>query len=367
MAINKDVNLPASGAFTPPPAHARQEVTLPGSERATAEQIAQARRNEQPMPSFTPKPQTDEQMAAFLGKTVGEIRAMRDALTARSAPAPTTRPSPVTTPAEGIILTDAVAVPAGKVTISTLQPLPERTSTGLRRAVRSGGPLVIPPTSTPSVSPASGSVSGPEPADVPPVLGAPEPAAAPIDLPGPITREPYRPAQSDTDSPSRGMPTAVADPGKRVTGGFGDVGDAQYFPLTGLEVRAIVESQLTELLARIKDDLRFSIAQVYPRVNVRCAIEVECFVQDSTFSIVKKLIPAHTKTPLDVARQHAQECCYVMEEAHVEMTDDGESVTPPNAARLAHGLSVPAKHAVEMPNRQRMLVDLDEASLTRSR
>src|SRR5450759_5294201 len=51
------------------------------------------------------------------------------------------------------------------------------------------------------------------------------------------------PAASNTDSPSRGMPgtlpvpAARAKPPLQVIGGFGDGGEAQYFPLTGLELK----------------------------------------------------------------------------------------------------------------------------------
>src|SRR6185295_18611078 len=52
--------------------------------------------------------------------------------------------------------------------------------------------------------------------------------------------EPWQKAASDTDTPSRGIPTAIADPGKAITGGFGGLGPAQYFPLDGSELGAVI-------------------------------------------------------------------------------------------------------------------------------
>jgi len=340
----------------PPPPDAPRETTLPGSERALPEQIALARRNEVDQPMYAPKPMSDEQAAAFLGKSVDEVRQLRAAEQRGTAPAPVT-------PAPTIVLTDAPAVPVAPAT--TLRRVSKPMPSVHAAAVES---VAIEPESVLDVSRFTpegavvvdnygreyalidaGVEEAPDAVPAPPPATPTEPALPPI--------LPHQRAGSNSDSPSRGVPAPIPDPGKKITGGFGDVGEAQYFALDGIETRRVVESLLAELQKRIVDDLRFSIAATYPRVNIRVAIEVSCFGNDSSFQIVKHF--TKEKTPIDVARRHADECCFVIQAEHVEMTEDGESVTPPDKARVALGMAVPRKQAVQTPA-GRMIVDLKQ-------
>lgn len=173
-------------------------------------------------------------------------------------------------------------------------------------------------------------------------------------LPPPL---PHQRAASDTDTPSRGIPREITDPGKKITGGWGFVGEAEYFPLTGEELLKLVQDMLGSLSGRIADDLRFSIAAVYPRVRATVTIEVSGYGRDDSFLIVKHL-PPHEKTPPHVAKEKADEICFVVIAEHLEMAEDGTSVTPPNAVRQDLGMDVPRKRAVQTPT-GRMLVDLD--------
>lgn len=190
------------------------------------------------------------------------------------------------------------------------------------------------------------------------IIPPPPPAAQPTPTGFVDPPLPYQRAASDTDSPSRGIPRAVADPGKQVTGGFGDAGQAQYYPLDGLELKELVRSLLDKLNARIEDDLRFSMAITYPRVAVRLELIVEGYPVDASFQI-PTVLPPHEKTPIDVAREYGNEIVFVVREQHVEMTADGESVTPPNLLRQELGIRVPRKQAVMTPT-GRQLVDVTE-------
>ena len=203
------------------------------------------------------------------------------------------------------------------------------------------GPAPVPPAKPPL----------PDFFDPPPVPVAPEPAPLPPPLP-------HQRAASDTDSPSRGLPRAVADPGKAITGGFGDIGAAEYFPLDGAELRTVVEDLLIAVAKRLQDDLRFTLAVTYPRVTARVEVHVEGFAEDQGFMIPKVGKP-HDKTPVAVAREHGDAIVFVLTESHVEMTPDGQSVTPPNKARLQAGLIVPRKQQVDVPG-GRVIVDVTQ-------
>lgn len=355
-----------------PPAHAPQESTTPGSERATSEQIRQARMNEQPESVYNPRPMSDEQAAAFLGKSVDEIVALRQRA---AAPKPLQTPVKLLGPDGQPVTSMAVDEPADPATppppvvikpAMTFrragQPRPSIDVAATTIKIAAEVPLVVKPVDVPS------SEADPQPVVASSAQDAAQASAATLsdiaqqlhprhDGSIPLD-EPYRPAASDTDSPSRGMPTAVLPKDKTITGGFGDVGEAQYYGLNGLEVLALITAQLDALKSRIQNDLRFSIAAVYPRLNARVVIEIDCFAQDTGFQIERKLVPAHTRTPIDIARRHADECCFCIIEEHVEMTEDGESVTPPNQVRLELGLDVPRKHSVRLPNQQTMMVDI---------
>ncbi len=168
--------------------------------------------------------------------------------------------------------------------------------------------------------------------------------------------EPYRPAASDSDSPSRGIPSPVTDQGKRITGGFGDVGEAQYFPLDGAELRLVAEGLLDQLRARLQDDLRFSIAITYPRVAIRLELIVDAFGQDKEQVIPAVAVP-HTKTPLEVAREFGDQIVFILAEVRQEFDDAGEASMAPNALRAEVGAEIPFKRPVTTAGGTRMMVD----------
>lgn len=169
---------------------------------------------------------------------------------------------------------------------------------------------------------------------------------------------PHQPAASDTDSPARGIPKAIADPGKQITGGFGDAGQAQYYPLDGIELRELVYALMDQVHARLADDLRFSMAICYPRVSARVEVIIEGYPVDTGFVIPQVMRP-YEKTPLEVARSYGDEVVFVVKAERVEMTADGESVAPPNLTRQELGLRVPRKQAIDTPT-GRQLVDVTE-------
>lgn len=180
-------------------------------------------------------------------------------------------------------------------------------------------------------------------------------AARKAEAPAAGPDEPYRPAASDTDSPSRGVPRPVADPGKQPTGGFGAVGEAQYFPMDGSELKLVVEGLLGTIAHRIQNDLRFSPAICYPRVRVRAEVIVESYAVDPW--IVPVVAKEHDRTPLDVAREYGHEVVFVLVEQRQEFTKDGEIESPANAIRMEIGVVPPRKQMVEVPG-GRMMVDV---------
>lgn len=350
MAV--DTTKLSGGMGSVPPPNAPREVTLPGSEQPTAEQVARARANERELAPLAWGPLA---AAGAPPSTTGvqEAPAQRVVVAARTAPEPAAAP-----------------LPAGTILDPTGTPMRRM---GLRIPGRGPAPSVSIPveavaqeaTSAPDLTPATaGTVLEPAAAESVSAIATAEPAASisthastPAD---PFPIQPHMRAASNSDSPSRGMPTAAADPGKRVTGGFGDLGEAQYFPLDGVELQVVIDGLLASLRDRIKNDLRFSIAATYPRVTARVVIEVSCFAGDQSFQIEKKMVPAHEKTPMDVARAYGDEVVFCVIAQHEEMTDDGDSVTPPNKARLEHDLPVPRKQAVQLPGGlgHRMIVDV---------
>jgi len=167
---------------------------------------------------------------------------------------------------------------------------------------------------------------------------------------------PYQPAASNTDTPSRGQPAPIVDPGKRITGGFGDAVDAQYFPLDGSELLTLVKALMISLMDQLDHDLRFTLATCYPRVAARVNVEISCFATDQSFQVVR-VLPPHEKTPIEIARQYADEVIFIVTAERVEMDAAGQSISPPNATRLELGLTVPAKTTIQTPG-GRMVVDL---------
>jgi hypothetical protein len=407
---------------TPPPPGAPQEVTLPGSERPTPEQIATARANEVELPPFNPeggKQMTVEQQAIFLGKTVEEIVKLRaeagmpvvermpvagtaadTAATSAAAgppakdasvvsgtttgPAdrqvpPNPAPSPPANPPAGVIL-DA----RGKPVISSVRPVPPRPQRSSLRQVHKPPTVVLgepldqqePPQGFPEdvdtlgLAPTYGgqprdSLSAPEPVDRTAELdglqealndGVPEPSPLPVARPDPAK---HQPAASDTDSPARGTPPPMTTlpEGKRITGGFGDPVEAEYYPLDGTELRELVYALMDSIHARLQDDLRFSFATTYPRCSVRVVVEIDAFAQDQTLTVEKVMVPPHEKTPMEVARVYGDQVVFCVTAERAEMTEDGRSIAPPNQTRKELQLPIPRKTAVETPA-GRMIVDV---------
>lgn len=164
------------------------------------------------------------------------------------------------------------------------------------------------------------------------------------------------PAMSNTDSPSRGMPGTAPIPAARskapiqVIGGFGDGGEAQYFPLTGVELKILIEELMDDVHQRIQNDLRFSIAQCYPRVTAKVQIVVEGETTDGGF-VIQKTVQKH-ETPLEVAQRYGDSVVFVVTADRREFTEAGEVSSPPDALRDELGLPKPRKQQVSMAGGQ---------------
>jgi hypothetical protein len=197
-------------------------------------------------------------------------------------------------------------------------------------------------------------------ASAPPAMDTPNPADVPKteDLS-------HAPAASDDDSPRRGVPRPNIGnqrPGKEITGGFGDEGQLAYYALNGVELRLLVEDMIKDLNQRLVNDLRFSEALVYPQVSVRVVVEVQGFAHDADF-VVDKVLPAthdaRAKTPLALARQVADEICFVVLAEARETDDAGNPVTAPDAFRDDLGLPKPRKRLIHTgPMGQTQIVDV---------
>lgn len=164
-----------------------------------------------------------------------------------------------------------------------------------------------------------------------------------------------QPAASNSDSPSRGVPRPILDPGKTITGGFGPVNEAQYFPLTGEELAELVRSMLDTMNQRIANDLRFSMAITYPRVEVDLQLTFRGWVQDKSEEVVVKKV--WDKTPLEVAQECADQAVFVVKVSKAEFDADGQAVDPPDRMRDELGLPKPQKQTVQAGG-SRMLVDV---------
>lgn len=168
------------------------------------------------------------------------------------------------------------------------------------------------------------------------------------------------PAYSDTDSPSRGVPRQIDDPGKRITGGFTDAMDGQYFPLNGQEVAQLVRSVLDQIDQQMATDLRFSLACVYPRVRVVVKVEVEAFAHDEAGgggTAELRRVAVHDKTPLEIAEALGDEVCFVVRATANEVDDAGNPEQPPDALRKQLGMDRPRKRVIEGAGGQRFWVD----------
>lgn len=174
------------------------------------------------------------------------------------------------------------------------------------------------------------------------------------------------PAASNSDTPARGLlPTITPPKGpKEISGGFGDLGDAEYFPLTGEELRELVLAQFDTLAAQIRNDLRFSMALVYPRIRCTVRIEVEGHAEDNNagFVIEKVRVPKDGdpgSTLIEVARTRADQVCFVVQSRRQEFTDAGEVDAPPDAIRDELGVTKPRKRMLETPGGGHTFVDVD--------
>lgn len=177
-----------------------------------------------------------------------------------------------------------------------------------------------------------------------------KPAVLPAREPNPM------PAASDTDSPSRGVPRAISDPGKKITGGFGVAGPPQYFPLDGSELREAVLSLFDQHVKRLQNDLRFHPGITYPRVTVEVVVRVKGWAQDNDFEMKK--VTVHDGKITDAVAQEAGLTPVDIEETEIlrEFAEDGTPENPPDRVRDALGLEKPRKQFVETPT-GRQLVD----------
>ena len=333
------------GAFGAPPPGAPREIATGDTQsvRPTADQVAAARKNEVVLPPWTPVVRTREQMIAEIGVDAFERLEAQGLVVAaepQEAATPASGPGPVALPAPPAQIVGRPAI--GQRATSSVKPpdVPFAFKSRYRA-------VAVPAGHAPAAEPPE-AVQEPDP-------NAPAPPAVIVGGPNDSQRPAHQPAASNSDTPSRGIPRPITDPGKKITGGFGDIAQAQYFPLNGDELRHLVDGLLSEIHARLEDDLRFSQAVVYPRVRARVEVIVEAYAQDG-FQVFK-IMPPHEKTPIEIARQYGDEVAFVVVSERVEMTDAGESVQPPDALRKELGLSIPHKHAVETPG-GRMLVDV---------
>jgi hypothetical protein len=290
------------GSFAAPPEHAPHEVSQPLSAALLADQQAKAAQNEQPLPPFKPKGGRP-----LVGPAIGPPGAL---------PVPTVVPAA----AKGRTLSSrrpAVAAEPQHLVTETAQTIAD--------AVHAEQAAAALP-------------SGDEPVTMPPDVADAPPELAPI--------LPHMRAASNTDSPSRGIPPAILDPGKRITGGFGEPSEGQYFPLDGAELRAIVEGLLAELHARIQDDLRFSLALTYPRVRVHVDVVVEAYAADGGFTVQKYATP-YERTPIEVAERFGEEVTFIVRGERREFDAEGQPDQAPNAMRAEAGLTIPRKQRIE--------------------
>ncbi len=198
------------------------------------------------------------------------------------------------------------------------------------------------------------------PADAPAVVSAAETQHAALNAAAQLlaernARTSHQPAASETDSPSRGMPKPIGDPGKQVTGGFGSVGEAQYYAIDGSELQEVVRDLLDAINTRITNDLRFSLAITYPRLTVRLKLEVEGWAQDAGFII--EHVKALHQTPAAVAAERADEVVFVLKEVVREFDETGTPENPPDRIRQGLGLPIPRKQMIQA-GAMRTMVDI---------
>lgn len=317
---------PGQVGVAPPPG-APIEVALPLDPAAVAQQLAKATANERALKPlvFQAGPVVTPGSSASQGSTGG-------GKTAPSQQRPG-RPSPNN------------VMPASRSTTQTHTRPPLTIADGQPLIVLTDG---VPPavTDTPTPAVAEQPELAPPPAIRP---GAPEGKLADVVRAQLEQRARLaQPAASNSMDPTRGVPRGTTDPAKAITGGFGDAVGAQYFPLDGTELRELVLAMCDKFVDTLQNDLRFSIATVYPRVAVSLELRVEGFVEDIGFTM-QRALPPYTKTPVEIARQLADEGVFVVKVTRAEMSADGTSDSPPNAIREELGLQVPRKQRIQTP------------------
>jgi hypothetical protein len=181
------------------------------------------------------------------------------------------------------------------------------------------------------------------------LLADPVPATQGVQPAKPVVAaDKSQPAASNTDSPSRGMPgTAPTGPRDKprleVTGGFGEA-DQEYYPLDGTEVLALAGTLLDDLWARLQNDLRFSVAITYPRLNIKAQLAIQGEAADQDVIVERVLVK--DRTPLEVAQAHGDSVIFCVTRQKREF-DDAENVeTPADAIRDELGLIKPRKRKV---------------------
>lgn len=296
------------GQFEQPPDHAPREVSQPLSPELIQQQLDRAAANEQVLPPFNPP---------------------------QRGPVPAAQPIP---PSQASVRTVSRRPAVDAVQVETVDPGAQAIADQVTETAAGAAPAAVltPPPRT-SLG-ASASVLVPANQDPVRADGQPQPELSPV--------LPHMRAASNTDSPSRGQPTFDPDPGKRITGGFGEPSEGQYFPLDGAELKAVVENLLAELHTRIQDDLRFSIALTYPRIRVHVDIVVEAYAADGGFKVQKFAAP-HEKTPIEVAERFGEEVAFIVRAERREFDEENQPADAPNAMRAEAGLRIPRKQRIE--------------------
>ncbi len=290
---------------------------------------------------------------------------------------------------------EARAVPASHAgNEKTLAPLTYADSAGAPVPVTSAPVPVVPVTTAP-VAPVETSAPSAVRPPVPGALGVPgvvaaqpviidtegavgpgpvpdsvfnvTPAAPPRDTPSaPVPPVPaiiappeaYQPAASNSESPGRGVMRHDPDPLHRPTGGFGPAPSTEYHALNGAEVREVVFKLLDEIAAQIPNDLRFSHALTYPRIECRVTVDVVTYPPEGAVRITKIAPEPKGQAPREVALARADECCFVVMAERREQDAQGHPVDPPDKLRDEVNLPRPHKHLVGT-GQSRQLVDRD--------
>ncbi len=190
-------------------------------------------------------------------------------------------------------------------------------------------------------------------------MGVPPPAA--LHATPRATPTSHQPAASSSDSPSRGVPRPISDPGKIITGGWGPSSEALYFPLDGTELRELVRLLLDKLNDRIENDLRFSPATTYPRARVTLTLTIDCVAGQSEEI---QYVEVKEKTPMEIALQKGDREVYEWTEERREVAEDGSAENPPDRIRDELQLPKPRKHQVEGPGGRKAWVDVEPDPLS---